>query len=243
MKRFSAMVVGESKSDFGGPMKLVRSLLFTASVLSGTAAQALPASVGIYSNDERVDLINEQIVLRRGATEHEFKFDEAAQAPSMTVWYERSPICQGFGLQKVEVMSGEEWVEVAGMKYGENQFYRTENINISGVRFTAVQNHRLRMRCQIHVVAEETSLPQLITMLARVNFVSCSGEEESISECKVQLQRIDEETAAPMVAEQASAVGAKLENNKIYRLEGYVEANRETGAEEFHINSSELVLP
>jgi hypothetical protein len=224
-------------------MKFFGLNLLAIAALNAPTAMAGEVNAGVFQNDERVDLVSENIVLRRGATEHEFKFEEAAQAPSMTVWFEKSPTCQGFGLQKVEVMSGEEWVEVSGMKYGENQFYRTENINISGVRFTAVQNHRLRMRCHIHVIAEETTLPQLITMLARVNFVNCSGEEETIADCKVQLQRIDEETAAPMVAEQASAVGAKLENNKIYRLEGYVEANRETGAEEFHINSSELVLP
>jgi hypothetical protein len=222
-------------------MRLNRLLLVLGlTVAEPVLADFVPAPNTSYS--QRADLLTDKATLWRGETVLEYRLESPADIPSLSIWYETSPSCQGFGISSVELLQGDEWIRVESLHYGESHFFRSKGITWNGIRLRVVQEQRLRMRCQIHVVGEDVELPEEINMLAKVLFTECEGEE-SLSKCVVQLQRLDAESAAPFLGEKKSSIRARLENNRIYRMNGYQEKNRESGTEEFVINSARQVFP
>jgi hypothetical protein len=230
-------------------MMLVKYALAAVSTIFATSLIAAPVSKSLNVADEpHFDTIKEfQADIPNGISVWELNFDEAqASAADISIWHQEQVGCRGFNITQVRAKApGEEgaWSVLAVNLYqGVAHFKALESFD--KVELT-LSNDRLRTSfCNVQVRKANFVVPQLITMIAKLEAPTCQQDNGDIStaeNCVYSATRVDINTRQLIILQEAQVERMRLVTGGFYKLRGYNKTN-DDGTTFFDILDAERVM-
>ncbi len=227
---------------------LTKFALAAVSTIFATSIIAAPVSKSLNAVDEpRFDTIKEfDAEIPNGVSVWELNFEEAQSGADLSVWHAEELGCRGFDIIKVRAKApGNEgaWADLNANVYeGVAHFKSLEAFD--KIELT-VGNDRIRTsRCHVLVRKANFVVPQLITMIAKLEAPTCLPDDNDVDTretCAYHATRVDLDTREIINLMESQVERMRLVVGGFYKLRGYVKT-QDDGTTVFDLLSAERVM-
>ena len=228
---------------------LVKFALAAVSTIFATSLIAAPVSKSLNVEDEpRYSTIKEfDAAIPNGLSVWELSFDEAQLGGAdISIWHEEQVGCRGFNITKVRAKApGEEgaWSDLAVNVYQGIAHFKAMEV-FEKVELT-LSNDRLRTsHCNVLVRKANFAVPQLITMIAKLEAPTCApddGDIDTTETCTYTATRVDMNTRDVISLLESQVERMRLVTGGFYKLRGY-NKTLDDGTSYFDILSAERIM-
>ncbi len=219
--------------------------LAAVSTLFATSLFAAPVSKSLNANDEPLyDTVTEfDAAIPNGLSIWELNFDEAQAGADLSVWHLEQAGCRGFNIVKVRTKApGDEgaWSDLAVNVYQGIAHFKALEL-FEKVELTLSNDRLLASRCHVQVRKANFVVPQLVTMIAKIDTPVCIPDNEELQTCTYSATRIDQDTREIITLVQSQVERMGLVVGGFYKIKGY-NKTQDDGATYFDIQSAERVM-
>lgn len=188
----------------------------------GAPAQIAGAASALHSEaEDYTDLGVVDASIPRGLSTWTLKLEEEHTGGQISVWHRSEAGCRGFdivGVKAKAATDGAEWRSLKPTNWQGVTHFLAEGM-FNEIEMTVSNSRLLTQECQIVVRLANFSIPDIVTMLAKINAPACDGTDTPV--CTYSAERIDTAERPTISLTEADYKKFALEPQAIYKFKGY----------------------